>query len=66
MRRALYEKIAEVVTASIRTGQPGNLAVHLPIGIVPGGFHHFLQDDRGPDLALATVQFLNRAVGSNL
>jgi len=27
---------------------------------------HFLQDDRGPDLALATRDFLNRTVGSKL
>jgi len=38
MRRALYDKIAEIVTASIETGQPGDLAVHLPHGIVPGGW----------------------------
>ena len=38
MRRALYSKIAEVVTSSIQTGRPGDLAVHLPFGIVPGGW----------------------------
>jgi GT2 family glycosyltransferase len=38
MRRALYDKIAEVVTASIQYGRPGDLAVHLPDGIVPGGW----------------------------
>jgi GT2 family glycosyltransferase len=38
MRRPLYDKVAEVVTASIQTGQPGNVAVHLPHGIVPGGW----------------------------
>ena len=38
MRRALYDKVAEVVTASIRTGRPGDLAVRLPVGIVPGGW----------------------------
>jgi pimeloyl-ACP methyl ester carboxylesterase len=27
---------------------------------------HFLQDDRGPDLARATVEFLNRIVGAAL
>lgn len=27
---------------------------------------HFLQDDRGPDLAKATVEFLNRMVGNNI
>jgi pimeloyl-ACP methyl ester carboxylesterase len=27
---------------------------------------HFLQDDRGPDLARASVEFLNRTVGSKL
>jgi len=27
---------------------------------------HFLQDDRGPDLAAASVEFLNRTVGPNL
>jgi pimeloyl-ACP methyl ester carboxylesterase len=27
---------------------------------------HFLQDDRGPDLAHATVEFLNRTVGGKL
>ncbi|HSX82220.1 MAG TPA: alpha/beta hydrolase, partial [Candidatus Saccharimonadia bacterium] len=27
---------------------------------------HFLQDDRGPDLARATVEFLNRTVGVTL
>jgi hypothetical protein len=35
-RRALYDKIAEVVTASIQNGRPGDLAIHLPHGIVPG------------------------------
>ena len=38
MRRALYDKVAEVVTAAIQSGQPGDLAVHLPAGIVPGGW----------------------------
>jgi GT2 family glycosyltransferase len=38
MRRALYEKIAEIVTASIQNGRSGEIAVHLPIGIVPGGW----------------------------
>ncbi len=37
MRRSLYDKISEVVTESIRSGRPGDLAVHLPPGIVPGG-----------------------------
>ena len=37
MRRALYDKVAEVVTAAIQTGQPGHLAIQLPVGIVPGG-----------------------------
>jgi pimeloyl-ACP methyl ester carboxylesterase len=27
---------------------------------------HFMQDDRGPDLAIAAVEFLNRAVGGKL
>ena len=35
MRRSLYNKIDEVVTASIRTGQPGHLTVQLPDGLVP-------------------------------
>jgi glycosyltransferase involved in cell wall biosynthesis len=35
-RRGLYEKVSEVVTASIRTGKPGDLAVRLPDGLVPG------------------------------
>jgi glycosyltransferase involved in cell wall biosynthesis len=38
MRRNLYDKIAEVVTASIPAGRTGDLAVHLPLGIVPGGW----------------------------
>jgi hypothetical protein len=38
MRRALYDKVAEVVTASIQTGRFGDLAVHIPNGIVPGGW----------------------------
>jgi glycosyltransferase involved in cell wall biosynthesis len=38
MRRAIYDKVAEVVTTSIQTGRPGDLAVHLPHGIVPGGW----------------------------
>ena len=38
MRRALYDKIAEVVTASIQGGRTGELAVRLPDGIVPGGW----------------------------
>jgi GT2 family glycosyltransferase len=36
MRRALYAKVAEVVTAALETGRPGDLTVHLPVGIVPG------------------------------
>jgi len=36
MRRALYHKVAEVVTESVRSSRPGDLAVHLPPGIVPG------------------------------
>jgi hypothetical protein len=27
---------------------------------------HFLQDDRGPDLARAVVEFLDRTVGAKL
>ncbi len=38
MRRPLYDKISEVVTASFRTGCTGDLAVHLPSGLVPGGW----------------------------
>jgi len=38
MRRALYDKIAGIVAASIQTGRPGDLTVHLPHGIVPGGW----------------------------
>jgi hypothetical protein len=38
MRRALYEKVAKVVMASIETGRPGELAVHFPVGIGPGGW----------------------------
>lgn len=37
VRRALYEKIAEVVGEAIRSGRPGELTVRLPDGIVPGG-----------------------------
>lgn len=37
-RRAIYAKVAEVVTASISTGRSGDLAVGLPAGIVPGGW----------------------------
>jgi hypothetical protein len=37
MRNALYSKIEEVVTASITASRPGDLTVHLPAGIVPGG-----------------------------
>jgi hypothetical protein len=36
-RRATYDKVAEVVTASIQTGKPGDLAVRLPDGLVPEG-----------------------------
>ena len=36
-RRAIYDKVAEVVTEAVRTGQTGDLALHLPPGIVPGG-----------------------------
>jgi glycosyltransferase involved in cell wall biosynthesis len=36
MRRGLYEKVAEVVTASFRSGRPGELTIHLPVGLVPG------------------------------
>ena len=38
MRRNLYDKVAEVVTASLPSGQPGDLGVHQPIGLVPGGW----------------------------
>ena len=38
MRRALYTKIEETVTASIKAGRPGDLTLHLPAGIVPGGW----------------------------
>jgi GT2 family glycosyltransferase len=38
MRRALYDKISEVVTASFATGRPGDLTVHQPVGLVPGGW----------------------------
>ncbi len=38
MRRALYDKVAEVVTASFASGRSGDLTVHLPVGIVPGGW----------------------------
>jgi glycosyltransferase involved in cell wall biosynthesis len=38
MRRALYEKVSQVVTAAIRESRPGDLAAHLPEGIVPGGW----------------------------
>ncbi len=34
-RRALYEKISEVTSESIRTGRPGDLTVKLPVGLVP-------------------------------
>ena len=38
MRRALYSKIEETVTASIKAGRPGDLTLQLPAGIVPGGW----------------------------
>ncbi len=38
MRRAIYAKVTEVVEASIESGRPGELAVHLPLGIVPGNW----------------------------
>jgi GT2 family glycosyltransferase len=38
MRRALYAKVAEVVTAAIESGRPGDLTVNLPVGLVPGGW----------------------------
>ena len=38
MRRDLYAKVAEVVTASIPPGRSGDLTIHLPIGLVPGGW----------------------------
>jgi N-terminal domain of galactosyltransferase len=37
-RRALYAKITGVVTAAFETGKPGDLAVHFPVGLVPGGW----------------------------
>jgi glycosyltransferase involved in cell wall biosynthesis len=37
-RRVLYDTIAKVVTESIRSGRPGDIAVQLPNGIVPGGW----------------------------
>jgi N-terminal domain of galactosyltransferase len=36
MRQPLYDKVVEVVTDWYRSGRPGDLAVHLPPGIVPG------------------------------
>ena len=36
IRRALYDKVAEVVTASVQSGRPGDMTVHLPVGLVPG------------------------------
>jgi glycosyltransferase involved in cell wall biosynthesis len=36
-RQAMYEKVVEVVTGSVRSGTPGDLTVHLPVGLVPGG-----------------------------
>jgi hypothetical protein len=38
MRKDLYARVREVVTATYRTGQPGNLAIRLAPGIVPGGY----------------------------
>ncbi len=38
MRQALYSKIEETVTASIKSGRTGDLTLHLPLGIVPGGW----------------------------
>ena len=34
--------------------------------LVQGFFTHFLQDDRGPDLAAELVAFLDRTVGATL
>ena len=48
MRRALYDKVAEVVTASIPSGRPGDLTVHLPVGIVPGGWSLSREHDLPP------------------
>jgi glycosyltransferase involved in cell wall biosynthesis len=36
MRRVLYDKVAGVVTETVRSGRPGDLTIHLPIGLVPG------------------------------
>jgi GT2 family glycosyltransferase len=38
LRQALHDKAAEVVTASLQTGQPGDLSIQLPVGLVPGGW----------------------------
>jgi glycosyltransferase involved in cell wall biosynthesis len=38
LRRALYDKVAEKVTASVRSGRPAELGADLPFGIVPGGW----------------------------
>jgi glycosyltransferase involved in cell wall biosynthesis len=38
MRRALYVRIDKMVTAAFETGEPGDLAVHFPVGLVPGGW----------------------------
>lgn len=38
LRRAIHEKVSEVVRASFASGRPGDLTVHLPVGIVPGGW----------------------------
>lgn len=38
LRRALYDRVAEKVTASVESGRAAELSVTLPIGIVPGGW----------------------------
>ena len=36
-RRDLYDKVSAVVSESIDCGRPGDWAVTLPVGLVPGG-----------------------------
>ncbi len=38
MRRILYARAADVVTTTVPNGRTGDLAVQLPVGLVPGGW----------------------------
>ena len=54
----------EVFPDRVSANRLKELLPHAEGPIVFDRARHFLQDDRGPDLARAIVEFLNRTVGA--